>query len=250
MKGDINMEFISNDIKYERNAINIEEEREIEKKQKNFLESTLGQAVNFAMDIGLRAILPDFIENQIINVKNTLMQEGLQEGIKTVINSGIEMGKSVIGIFTGNFENISQVQSAIQRGGIIESTSSLIDTVLDKIQKEKRIEKNVVTMIKQGKNILLNNINKKIEDTVTDQIKEINKIEEYSEAWKKQYEIKNFEGMEKEYKKIERSLERTIPIENILRKAREIQNIHNLIKNKGKDFEISEIEKELSRKLA
>lgn len=50
-----------------------------EKNQKSFLESTLGKAVNTAIDIGLRAILPDFVENQVIGIKNNLLDYGLKD---------------------------------------------------------------------------------------------------------------------------------------------------------------------------
>ncbi len=50
-----------------------------EKTQKSFLESTLGKAVNTAIDIGLRAILPDFVENQVIGIKNNLLNYGLKD---------------------------------------------------------------------------------------------------------------------------------------------------------------------------
>ena len=41
----------------------------------------------------------------------------------------------MLGIITGNFENISQVQAAVQKGGIIDGISDTIDFVLDKTQK-------------------------------------------------------------------------------------------------------------------
>lgn len=50
-----------------------------ENSQKNFLETTLGKTVNTAIDIGLRAILPDFVENQVINLKNNLFNFGLKD---------------------------------------------------------------------------------------------------------------------------------------------------------------------------
>lgn len=40
--------------------------------QKNFLETTLGKVINSAIDIGLKAVLPDLIENQVIDVKNAI----------------------------------------------------------------------------------------------------------------------------------------------------------------------------------
>ena len=106
-----------------------------EKTQKCFLETTLGKTINTAVDIGIRAILPDFIENQIINIKDNLLNYGLKDGITKTIDDAIDLGKSAIGIFTGNFENVSQMQSAIQSGGLIDGMSSLIDNVVDNVRK-------------------------------------------------------------------------------------------------------------------
>ena len=53
----------------EKNLIN-------EKTQKNFLETTLGKTINTAIDIGIRSLLPDFLEEQIINIKDNLLNYG------------------------------------------------------------------------------------------------------------------------------------------------------------------------------
>ena len=60
--------------------------------QNGFLDSTLGKVINTAVDLGLRWILPDFIENQIIEVKDTLITGGLKEGI---VLDHITAGKSM-----------------------------------------------------------------------------------------------------------------------------------------------------------
>ena len=58
--------------------------------------------------------MPDLIEDEIINIKDSLVKGGLKQGINTAINSAINLGKSAMGIFTGNFENLSQAQEAIK----------------------------------------------------------------------------------------------------------------------------------------
>lgn len=220
------------------------------KEQNSFLESTFGQVISAAIDMGLRALLPNFLEDGIINVKNTLLREGLTEGIQSLVQEGVNLGKSVAGIFTGKFENIHQMQTAIQKGGLIDSTSNLLDTVLSKVQKNNLLSKNVVTIIKQGKNVLLENVSQNIEKELTNQIKEIEKINTYSRQWKEYFDQKDFNNMDKTYKKLERSLDKVIPLEQTIKQAREIENIHQLIKNNGKNFEITEIEKSLAKKLA
>ena len=220
-----------------------------EQEQKNFLETNLGQAINFAVDVGLRAILPNFIEDSVIQIKDTIFQEGFSEGIKSVISSGIDLGKSVIGVVTGKFDNINQMQNAVQNGGIIDGSSELIDSVLNKIQQKGILSKNVISIIKHGKDILLDNITKNIEEALTKQIKEIEKIQTYSAKWKEFYGSKDFTNMEKQYKKIKNSLEKVMPIEQVIVEAREIENLHSLIKNNGKNFELSQTEQELAKKL-
>ena len=52
------------------NNLEIENNLSVENEQKGFLESTVGKAINTAVDIGIRAVLPDFIDEQIINIKD------------------------------------------------------------------------------------------------------------------------------------------------------------------------------------
>jgi len=41
--------------------------------QNNFLKSTLGNTINSAIDLGLKIVLPDFIEDEIIEVKDSIL---------------------------------------------------------------------------------------------------------------------------------------------------------------------------------
>ena len=229
--------------------LNINNNIEIEEKQKSFLETTLGKTINTGIDIGIRTILPDYIEDQIIDLKNNLINYGLKDGIKKSIDDAINLGKSAIGIITGNFENISQVQDAVKSGGIIDNISSLLDNVIDRVETKGVINYTVAKTIKQGKNSILNNVEKNINETFNNQIKALNYTEKYIDNWKKYYNDKNFDGMEKEYKKIEKEYKNLIPIENTINDIRKIENLHNLIKNNGQNFELTQDEKELIEKL-
>lgn len=232
---------IENDIKLNEN-INIA--------QNNFLENELGKTINTAIDIGIKAVLPDLIEDEIINIKDAILEQGFKEGINQVINSSINLGKSVIGIFTGNFENISQVQNAVKSGGIIDNISNLLDSAIKIANNKNLINNTIATMLKQGKNTILKSVSNKIEETLTNQLKAVEKLESYCEKWNMNYENKNFNEMEKAYKNIEKYLNTVMPLENIINKARNIENTHSLIKNNGKNFNLSEDEIKLSEKLA
>ena len=118
------------------NNLNNSNSIELENNQKNFFDGVMGKVVNKALDFGIRAILPDIIENQVINIKNALIENGINDGIKTTVESIMEMGKSFSGIFTGKFENISQVQNAVGSGGIIDTFSDILDKATNKIYEK------------------------------------------------------------------------------------------------------------------
>ena len=217
--------------------------------QKNFLETVLGKTINTAVDIGIRALLPDFIDEQVINIKDNLFEYGVKDGIKKTIDDAIDLGKSAIGIFTGNFENIEQMQSAIQTGGLIDGLSDLLDTVVGKVAQKGLINSNVSNILTQGKDIILDNVQSNIEKTFAEQVTNSNNINEYINNWKEAFENKDFNTMEKQYEKIETELKELAPIENTINQARTIENLHNLIRNNGQDFNLTKEQLELAQKL-
>lgn len=231
---------------------NLNKENEIIKTedQTKFIETTLGKTISFGLDIGLRAVLPDYIEQQVIDIKNTLMQEGFSNGIKKIVSSAIDFGKSAIGIVTGDFENISQVQTAIKNGGIIDSVSGIVDSVLNRVNKTGKLPYNITNTIKKGKNIILNSITNKIEEEFTNQLDAAEKLQKYENNWKQYFNNKDFIGMQREYEKIREKLKILIPMENTLKQARTIENLHTLIKNNGQDFNLNKEELELVNLLA
>ena len=231
------------------NEVNLNNEINRSNEQKSFLETTLGKTINTAIDIGIRALLPDFVDEQIINIKDNLLNYGLKEGIAKTINDAIDTGKSAIGIFTGNFENVSQMQTAVKSGGLIDGISSLLDTVVDKVNQKGLINYNIASTIKQGKDVILNSIESNIEDKFKEQNIEVENIEKYINKWKENFNNQNFKGMEQQYNKIEKILNNLVPLEKIINQARTIENLHNLIKNNGQDFNLNQEQLALAEKL-
>ena len=222
----------------------------LEKEQNNFFDTTIGNVINNAIDIGLRYVLPDLIEEEIIEVKDSLIKNGLKEGIKTAVDNITNIGKSAMGIVTGNFENISQVKKAVEQGGVIDTLSDVIDFATNKAKSAGLINSTVSSLIKSGKNSILNNVSSSIEKEFVNQEKNIEKLETYSENWKEYYNNKDFEGMQKEYNKIQEKLKETLPVEETIKNARTIETLHNLIKNNGQNFNLSSEELELAKKLS
>ena len=228
--------------------LNVELNNNIEKN--NFLNSVLGKTINTAIDIGLRAILPDLIENQVIDIKNALLQNGLKSGIDTAVNSAINLGKSAVGIVTGNFENMNQVKIAVGNGGIVDTVSNVLDKAINTTYRRGYIDKTVTSIIKNGKNVLLNNITNNIKSELDQQTNSVEKLEKYVSNWKEYYNNEDFEGMTKEYNKIKTQINKVIPLENILKETRKVETLHELIKNNGQNFNITEAEKNIIENFA
>lgn len=220
-----------------------------EKNQKDFLNSTLWKTINNGIDIGLRYLLPDLIEDEIIELKDNLINFGLKDGIKKSIDSVIETGKEAIGVLSGNFENVTQIQKAVKNGGIIDKISDVLDVVIEKGEEKGKINSSIGRALKKGKSSILSSVEKNIETTLNNQINSAKKVEKYINNWNEFYNKKDFSGMQKEYNKMQIELKELVPIENTLNNARYIENIHNLIKNNGKNFNISIEQLELAKKL-
>ena len=221
----------------------------IKKEKNHFFNNFIGNTINNAIDIGLKSILPDLIENQIIDIKNALLENGVQSGIDTAIESINNIKESATGIFTGKFENIEQIKIAIGEGGIIDTISYLLDEAVDVIYKKGYIDSSIVKLIKGGKNIILENFEKNIKNEINMQDDMLKQIEKNISNWKFYYQEKDFDGMTKEYNQINLNIKEILPVENVLKEARKIENMYNLIKNNGQNFNITELEKQLAEKL-
>lgn len=236
---------INNNINLENNNSNNVTYEE----QKSFLETNLGQIINGGVDLGLRIILPDVIEDDVIEIKDSIITDGFKEGVKTAIDNAVDLGKSFLGIFTGKFENISQIKEAVKKGGLIDSISDVLDWGIKKAKENKLIKSSTATLIKKGKNKILNNISDNIENNLDSQVESVEKIDKYITKWNEYYNEQDFTNMQRQYTKIEKELEKITPLESTINKARVVENLHNLIKNNGKNFNLSQEELELANKL-
>lgn len=217
--------------------------------QEKFLNSTFGSAINNALDVGLRFILPDVIEDDIVEIKDAFIEEGFKEGVTQIVDNAKDFAKSVLGIFSGNFENISQVKKATEEGGIIDTISGLLDKAINKLEEKGILKENFADLIRSAKNGILNTTSSNISKDLDDQLEYTEKLEKYIEEWKEGFENQNFESMEKAYNQIEKYLDKTMVTENIFTNARIVENLHNLIKNKDQNFDLTNEEIELAEKL-
>lgn len=222
-------------------------DNKLEKAQKNFLETAFGRIIDNGINIGIKSLFPDFIEDQVIEIKNSLFQNGVKSAVKEAINSAIDIGKSAVGIFTGNFENISQIEQAVKKGGLLDTISSILDKGIAFAEDKGFIDKTISKTLIVGKKTLINNVSSNIENTLTNQIKAIEKLDKHCENWHIAYNDKNLTEMTKLYKNIKTQLNNIVPLENTINKAREIENMQTLITNNGGNFDINIEKIELSK---
>lgn len=221
----------------------------IKQKQKEFLESTLGQIINNGIDVGIRAVLPDWLEDEFIEMKDTVLNEGFKEGLQIAINKAIDVGKALQGIVTGNFESIEQVKIVIEKGGLLDTVSDLLDNVIKWAKEKKIISSKTAKLLKSSKKTILQAIEDNIDTSLTDQVASLEKIESYIEKWTNYYKEQDLTNMKKIHTRMTNELEKVLPIQSTLEKVEEINNLHELIVNNGGDFNLTEEELELSAML-
>ena len=226
-----------------------EKSNNLVEKQDNFLESTLGQIINTGIDVGIRAVLPEWLEDDFIEIKDSVLNDGFKEGVKIAINKAIDMGKAIQGIFTGNFENLSQIKAVIESGGLLDTISKLLDNVITWAKDEKIISSSTAKLIKSSKKTIMQSIEDSIDNSLEDQVTAIEKIDGYIEKWNNYYKDQDLTNMKKIHTRIQNELEKIVPIQDVLDKVENLSNIHELIVNNGGDFSLSEEEIELSAML-
>lgn len=213
--------------------------------QKEFLETDLGQTINGVVDIGISSLFPNYISEDIIEVKDAIITDGFKCGIQTAISNVIDCGKNIQSVFTGKFDNVSQIREVLEKGGLIDSISEILDSAINLAKNNKIIKSKTATAIRKEKNTILKNIKNSVDNNLEEQAETIEKINKYIENWKENFTNEDFNSMEKEYKKINKALEGILPIKNTLEKVEKLQTMHELIKNNGQNFNLSNEEIEL-----
>lgn len=211
-----------------------------------FFESTFGKIINNSIEFGIRALLPDGIENDIIDIKNTLINQGVPEAINELINKVVNLGKNAFGIIKDNFENINQIENIFNSDNLINGVSEIIDNI---IENNNILPENINNLIKNGKDFILSNVLNNVKKEIKNENNDIKKLKNYNKKWKDAYEKKDFKEMEKNIKKINKIMNNIAPIEDMINEARTIENIHSIIKNNGENFNVSNEEIELSKLL-
>ena len=150
-----------------------------------------------------------------------------------------------MGVSTGKFENIEQIQKATKTGGVLDTISSAFDFALEKAVDNGKITRKARQSIKTQKNDMIKKMKKEITEEVDNQAVNVKKINEYTEKWQEAFNNKDLKGMKNANKNLKKYLENTIPLESLLSESKKIDILQNLVENTG-NFEVTEEEEQLA----
>lgn len=228
----------------------IDEKRnlELDKSKNDFFNTTVGKVIDNTVNIAIKALVPDIIDDQVINVKDAIIEGGFKEGLEEIKRSGTNFKESIKGIITGEFKTIEQMKIAIKDGGILDFVSLCVDKGIKCLSEKTGIDKSTLNLVSSGKDLLVNQITSSIENKFTEQLEEIERLDKCCEEWKEAYNDKDLGKINIVYEKIEDSLENVIQIESVLNKVNNIKNLNELINSSG-NFDLTDEELNLAKKI-
>lgn len=215
----------------------------------NFFTTTFGKIINNSIENGIKSLLPEFIENDVIEIKNTLISHGVPEAIKQLVNKVMDLGKNTVETIKNGLANVGQLDEVFKEGNLINGVSEIIDFFTNIAEKNNLLSDNIIELIKNGKNIILNEVSSEIKKEINTENTNLKKLEDYNKKWRIAYNNKDFKTMEKNIKKINKLMENIAPIKNVINEANTIKNLHTLIENNGQNFNISIEEEEIAKLL-
>jgi hypothetical protein len=210
---------------------------EISKNQNDFIGNMFKNAINFGVDLGLKSLLPDLIEDQVIDIKNSILKGGFKEGVNTLVKKVNEFKNSITGIFTGNFNNIEEIHTATKQGGIIKTVSKGLSKGIDAGVKSGAIPKSIGGILKAGKTTMLNEFSNSLESQMRKEIQKFDILNDLNKKWYDALDQRDFDKMTKYTEKISVLSKDLVKFSNIIEETKKIEELHNFIKeNNSFDF--------------
>lgn len=133
--------------------------------------------------------------------------------------------------------------------GVIDTISKVFDFALDKAVDSGKISKKARQSMKSKKNSILKNVKNDVSEELDNQVVYVERIEEYTNKWEECFKNEDLSGMKNANRNIQKYMNKTLPLENTLQKARKVEILQKLVESTG-SFDVTEEEKELAGALA
>ena len=145
------------------------------------------EVANHALDLGLKTVLPSFLENDVIKIKDAFLQNGFASGLEEAKEKAEEIYQNIKGVFTGEFDSLGEIKKLLQKNGIINTASMLTDKILNTILDAGIINDTTYNLIKSGKNAILNILGNDLNTYLKIDEYDLEKMQTQIEEWKQSY---------------------------------------------------------------
>lgn len=188
--------------------------------------------------------LPEIAEETIILAKDFLKNEEVREKIKNIFDNTLNKDGRIV----KNISQIKDtIKEEGLKEGISETIDIVINNLKKSKQIDKNTA-NLLKDSKDV--IIDKAIDNEIENRYKGQEKVLNNINEKYTKWENELKNMNIENMNKIHNQIKNEYKKLIPTVEIIDKIKEMENLNELAKNKIKSGQnnITDIEKEICRK--
>lgn len=211
----------------------LELNQEINNSQTNFLNNILEKALNFGVNMGIKAITPDFVEDQVIEIKDNIIENGFEKTVSSLVNQVQDFGKNVMGLFNGNFNNSKELEQATKNVELYNMVEQLVNKGIDRAIKSKKINKDLGNFLKDTNSVIVENFSKDLNKSILKENKNFEKLDQYNKDWENAWLDRDIEKMEKALENINKMLEKLTKYKDPIIKADRLNELHNHIVKSG-----------------
>ena len=188
--------------------------------------------------------IPEIAEEAIIATKDFLKNEEVREKIKDIFDNTLNKDGRIIKNISQIKDTIKE--EGLKEG--ISETIDIVISNLKKSKQIDKDTANLLKDSKDV--IIDKAIDNEIENIYKGQEKVLNNINEKYIKWENEFKNMNIENMDKIYKQIKSEYKKLIPTLEIIEKIKEMENLNKLAESKIKSGQnsITDIEKEICRK--
>jgi len=113
--------------------------------------------VNRGIDIGIRLVFPDFLEDGIREVKDSLIQDGFGAALRTAVDQTLQLGRQALDFAIRGFRNTPEAIQLLDNGMLQNNIAKTVDEAITKMGSNRDINPEIAKKMLERKT---NNIGK------------------------------------------------------------------------------------------